>query len=739
MTQLVIDLEAEKSEILKRYRALLRACKETLQKGDKKMIRRAFDLALESHQDMRRKSGEPYIYHPIAVAQIAAEEIGLGTTSIVCALLHDVVEDTDITLEDVEREFGKKAAKIIDGLTKISGVFDYNSSLQAENFRKMLLTLADDVRVILIKLADRLHNMRTMEFMPREKQLKIASETVYLYAPLAHRLGLYAMKSELEDLSMKYTETATYKYIAQRLNEKKTEREKFIKEFIDPIQKILDEQGLAAKVYGRPKSINSIWNKMRKKNIPFEEVYDLFAIRIILESQIEQEKADCWKAYSIVTDFYRPNPDRLRDWISSPKFNGYESLHTTVMGPKGQWVEVQIRTERMNEIAEKGFAAHWKYKEAPHAESSGLDQWLQKVRELLNNPESNALDFLDDFKMNLFSDEIFIFTPKGALMQLPANATALDFAFEIHSDLGAKCIGAKVNHKLVPLSYQLQNGDQVEIITSNKQNPKEDWLNFVITAKAKSKIKSSLKEEKRKISDEGREILDRKLKSLKIPSTIENINKITHFFKLHASQDFLYQIAKGGIDIGDLKEYVNFEKNAGYKPFERTDPAEFVKKIKSEEDTLLIGEDLQKIDYKLSTCCNPIPGDDVFGFVTVGEGIKIHRTSCPNATKLMSNFGYRIVKARWNSQKQLAFLTGLNITGIDDVGLINKITTIISNDFKVNMRSITVDSHEGIFDGSIMVYVNDTHHLNNLIAKLKQVNGVTDVRRFDSDLTVEKA
>lgn len=740
MTQLVIDLEAEKSEILKRYRALLRACKETLQKGDKKMIRRAFELALESHQDMRRKSGEPYIYHPIAVAQIAAEEIGLGTTSIVCALLHDVVEDTDITLEDVEREFGKKVAKIIDGLTKISGVFDYNSSLQAENFRKMLLTLADDVRVILIKLADRLHNMRTMEFMPREKQLKIASETVYLYAPLAHRLGLYAMKSELEDLSMKYTETATYKYIAQRLNEKKTEREKFIKEFIDPIQKILDEQGLAAKVYGRPKSINSIWNKMRKKNIPFEEVYDLFAIRIILDSQIEQEKADCWKAYSIVTDFYRPNPDRLRDWISSPKFNGYESLHTTVMGPKGQWVEVQIRTERMNEIAEKGFAAHWKYKEAPNAESSGLDQWLQKVRDLLNNPESNALDFLDDFKMNLFSDEIFIFTPKGALMQLPANATALDFAFEIHSDLGAKCIGAKVNHKLVPLSYQLQNGDQVEIITSNKQTPKEDWLNFVITAKAKSKIKSSLKDEKRRIADEGREILDRKLKSLKIPSTIENINKITHFFKLHASQDFLYQIAKGGIDIGDLKDYVNYEKNAEYKPFERTDPAEFVKKIKSEEvDTLLIGEDLQKIDYKLSACCNPIPGDDVFGFVTVGEGIKIHRTSCPNATKLMSNFGYRIVKARWNSQKQLAFLTGLNITGIDDVGLINKITTIISNDFKVNMRSITVDSHEGIFDGSIMVYVNDTHHLNELIAKLKQVNGVTDVRRFDSDITVEKA
>lgn len=740
MSQLVIDLEAEKKEILKRYRALLRACKATLQKGDKKMIRRAFDLALESHKDMRRKSGEPYIYHPIAVAQIAAEEIGLGTTSIVCTLLHDVVEDTDMTLEDVEMEFGKKVAKIIDGLTKISGVFDYNSSLQAENFRKMLLTLADDVRVILIKLADRLHNMRTMDFMPREKQLKISSETVYLYAPLAHRLGLYAMKSELEDLSMKYTESATYKYIAQKLNEKKTERERFIKEFIDPIQNILNEQGLTAQVYGRPKSIHSIWNKMRNKNIPFEEVYDLFAIRIILDSQPEQEKADCWKAYSIVTDFYRPNPDRLRDWISSPKFNGYESLHTTVMGPKGQWVEVQIRTERMNEIAEKGFAAHWKYKEGPNADSSGLDQWLQKVRELLKNPESNALDFLDDFKMNLFSDEIFIFTPKGALMQLPVNATALDFAFEIHSDLGAKCIGAKVNHKLVPLSYQLQNGDQVEIITSNKQVPKEDWLNFVITAKAKSKIKSSLKEEKRKIADEGREVLDRKLKSLKIPSTIENINKLTHFFKLHASQDFLYQVAKGIIDISDLKEYLHAEKNGEYKPFERSDPAEFIKKVKSEEiDTLLIGEDLQKIDYKLAPCCNPIPGDDVFGFVTVGEGIKIHRTSCPNSTKLMSNFGYRIVKARWNSQKQLAFLTGLRITGIDDMGLINKITTIISNDFKVNMRSITVDSHDGIFEGSIMVYVNDTQHLNELIHTLKQVDSVTDVSRFDSDANVEKA
>ncbi|HEY0897418.1 MAG TPA: bifunctional (p)ppGpp synthetase/guanosine-3',5'-bis(diphosphate) 3'-pyrophosphohydrolase [Sphingobacteriaceae bacterium] len=735
MKELVIDLEAEKKEILKRYRALLKACKSTLQKGDKRMIRRAFDMALESHKDMRRKSGEPYIYHPIAVAQIAAEEIGLGTTSIVCALLHDVVEDTDITLEDIEREFGKKVAKIIDGLTKISGVFDYNSSLQAENFRKMLLTLADDVRVILIKLADRLHNMRTMDFMPRDKQLKISSETVYLYAPLAHRLGLYAMKSELEDLSMKYMEPETYKFIAAKLNEKKAERELYIRKFVEPIKEILAEQGLDADIYGRPKSIHSIWNKMRKKGIPFEEVYDLFAIRIILDSNPEQEKSECWKAYSIVTDLYRPNPDRLRDWISSPRANGYESLHTTVMGPKGQWVEVQIRTTRMNEIAEKGFAAHWKYKES--SSDSGLDQWIQKVRELLSNPEGSALDFLDEFKMNLFSDEIFIFTPKGALMQLPVGATALDFAFEIHSDIGASCIGAKVNHKLVPLSYKLLNGDQVEIITSSKQTPKEDWLTFVVTAKAKSRIKASLKEEKRRVAEDGKEILERKLKSLKITYNSDNINKLTNYLKLASSQDLFYNIAKGAIDLQVLKEFVSSEKSADGRTGERHDQGQIeglLKKVKTKDsDTLLIGEDMQKIDYKLSNCCNPIPGDDVFGFITVNEGIKIHRTNCPNATKLMSNYGYRIVKAKWTSQKELAFLTGLQITGFDDMGLINNLTTVISSDFKVNMRSITVDSNDGIFEGTIMVYVNDTEHLDNLINRLKQVKGVIQVSRFDSE------
>ena len=735
MKELVIDIEAEKKEILKRYRALLRACKPTMQKGDKRMIRIAFDMALQSHQNMRRKSGEPYIYHPIAVAQIAAEEIGLGTTSIVCALLHDVVEDTDIALDDIEREFGKKVAKIIDGLTKISGVFDYNSSLQAENFRKMLLTLADDVRVILIKLADRLHNMRTMDFMPRDKQLKISSETVYLYAPLAHRLGLYTLKSELEDLAMKYMEPVTYKFIAQQLNEKKAERENFIRDFITPINEILNEQGLDADLYGRPKSIHSIWTKMRKKNIPFDEVYDLFAIRIILNSKPESEKSDCWKAYSIVTDLYHPNPDRLRDWISSPRANGYESLHTTVMGPRGQWVEVQIRTNRMNEIAEKGFAAHWKYKEEPNTDS-GLDQWIQKVRELLSNPEANALDFLDDFKMNLFSDEMFIFTPKGALIQLPVEATALDFAFEIHTDIGARCIGAKVNHKLVPLSHKLQNGDQVEIITSGKQSPKEDWLGFVVTAKAKSKIKSSLKEEKRKIAEQGKEILERKLKSLKVTYNTDNLYKLSYYFKLPTTLDLFYTVAQGKIDIKHLKEFVASEKVIENKP-EKIDKGyneQLIKKVKGDDnDTLLIGEDLQKLDYKLSNCCNPIPGDDVFGFVTVGDGIKIHRTNCPNAAKLMSNYGYRIVKAKWNSQKELAFLTGLHITGIDDVGLINKITKVISSDFKVNMRSITVDTDDGIFEGSIMVYVNNTKHLDNLINKLKEVVGVTSVSRFDSN------
>lgn len=733
MGEYVIDIEAENKEIRKRYRALLRACKPTLQRGDKQEIRKAFDLALECHKDMRRKSGEPYIYHPIAVAQIAAEEIGLGTTSIVCALLHDVVEDTQITLQEIETQFGKKVARIIDGLTKISGIFDPNSSMQAENFRKMLLTLADDVRVILIKLADRLHNMRTMEFMARHKQLKIASETSYLYAPLAHRLGLYAIKSELEDLSMKFTDPDTYKFIAKKLNEKKAEREKFVTDFISPVSAILEEQGIKADVFGRPKSIHSIWNKMRKKSIPFEEVYDLFAIRVIIDTTADREKTECWKVYSIITDLYRPNPDRLRDWVSSPKGNGYESLHTTVMGPRGQWVEVQIRTRRMNEIAEKGFAAHWKYKESNS--DSGLDQWIQKVRNMLSSSEQNALDFVDDFKMNLFSDEIFIFTPKGTLVQLPNGATALDFAFEIHSDIGATCIGAKVNHKLVPLSHPLQNGDQVEIITSSKQAPKEDWLNFVITAKAKSKIRSSLKEEKRRVAEDGKEILERKLKSLKITYNTDNINKIANHFKFPSSQDLFYNVAKGNIDTKSLREYAVIEKQPDHLHNQfATHISGLVEKInKKELDTILIGDDLQEVDYTLAPCCNPIPGDDIFGFLTVNDGIKIHRTSCPNASKLMANYGYRILKAKWTSQQaDAAFLTGLRIIGIDDVGLVNKITNVISQDYHINIRSLAINSNEGIFEGDIMVFVNNTGQLDNLMKNLKEISGITSVTRYDA-------
>ncbi|MEJ5054642.1 RelA/SpoT family protein [Sphingobacterium sp. MYb382] len=733
MGEYVIDIEAENKEIRKRYRALLRACKPTLQRGDKQEIRKAFDLALECHKDMRRKSGEPYIYHPIAVAQIAAEEIGLGTTSIVCALLHDVVEDTQITLQEIETQFGKKVARIIDGLTKISGIFDPNSSMQAENFRKMLLTLADDVRVILIKLADRLHNMRTMEFMARHKQLKIASETSYLYAPLAHRLGLYAIKSELEDLSMKFTDPDTYKFIAKKLNEKKAEREKFVIDFISPVRNILEEQGIKADVFGRPKSIHSIWNKMRKKSIPFEEVYDLFAIRVIIDTTPDREKTECWKVYSIITDLYRPNPDRLRDWVSSPKGNGYESLHTTVMGPRGQWVEVQIRTRRMNEIAEKGFAAHWKYKESNS--DSGLDQWIQKVRNMLSSSEQNAMDFVDDFKMNLFSDEIFIFTPKGTLVQLPNGATALDFAFEIHSDIGATCIGAKVNHKLVPLSHPLQNGDQVEIITSSKQAPKEDWLNFVITAKAKSKIRSSLKEEKRRVAEDGKEILERKLKSLKITYNTDNINKIANHFKFPSSQDLFYNVAKGNVDTKSLREYAALEKQPEHLHNQfTTHITGLVEKInKKELDTILIGDDLQEIDYTLAPCCNPIPGDDIFGFLTVNDGIKIHRTSCPNASKLMANYGYRILKAKWTSQQaDAAFLTGLRIIGIDDVGLVNKITNVISQDFHINIRSLAITSNEGIFEGDIMVFVNNTGQLENLMKNLKEISGITSVTRYDA-------
>lgn len=728
--------EQERVEILRRYRALLRAVKPFMKKGDKRLLRTAFDMALDAHKDMRRKSGEPYIYHPLEVARITVEEIGLGTTSVICALLHDVVEDTEITLEEIEKEFGNVVARIIDGLTKISGLYNKstNTSDQAENFRKMLLTLADDVRVILIKLADRLHNMRTLDSMPKEKQLKIASETSFLFAPLAHRLGLYAVKSELEDLALKYTEPEVYKDIARKLQETKAKRDRFIRDFIVPIRREMETTGMSFEIKGRPKSIFSIWNKMRKQGVEFEEVYDLFAIRIIIDSEPEREKADSWRAYSVVTDLYQPNPKRLRDWISTPKANGYESLHTTVMGAGGRWVEVQIRTRRMDEIAEKGLAAHWKYKET--GSDNAFDDWLRRIREVLENPEPNALEFIDNFKLQLYAKDVFAFTPKGDLIKLPGGATALDFAFEIHTDIGMKCIGAKVNHKIVPLSYELQNGDQVEILTSSIQKPKADWLNFVTTAKAKSKIKQAIKDYRREMAEQGKDIFERKMKQWKTPITEELMAKVVKQFNVQSATDLHYLIATERLDLAQLKAFILNPNKGENRTAPRIDEKNFGSLVRSNssaaDDLLIIDDKISKIDYTLANCCNPIPGDEIFGFVTINEGIKIHRVNCPNAVHLLSKYSYRVVKAKWTAASAVSFLAGIRITGLDDIGIISGISQVISNDLKVNMRSISVVSNDGMFEGNIMVFVNDTKHLETLMRKLLQVKGVLKVSRFDS-------
>ena len=735
------DTEVEKKEIIKRYRALLRHAKPNLKEEDTKLIRKAFNISLEAHKEMRRKSGEPYIFHPLAVADIAITEIGLGPTSIVAALLHDVVEDTEWELEDIEREFGPKVARIIDGLTKISGVFEYGTSEQAENFRKMLLTLSDDVRVILIKIADRLHNMRTLDSMPVNKQLKIASETIYLYAPLAHRLGLYAIKSELEDLYLKYTQPGTYREIASAISTTRAARAKFIKRFVDPIQRKLRKERFKFVIKGRPKSIHSIWKKMCKKEIPFHEVYDLFAIRIILDVSMEEEKAACWKVYSIITDFYSPNPERLRDWISTPKTNGYESLHTTVMSDTGQWVEVQIRSRRMDEIAEKGYAAHWKYKDNPVTthRQSGLEEWLNRVRDLLAQNQKNsasAIEFLDDFRSNLFNDEVFVFTPKGDLRILPYGATALDFAFDIHTEIGGKCIGAKVNQKLVPINYILTNGDQVEIITSSKQKPNEDWLRFVVSSKAKAKIKDLLKEDKKAAAVEGKAIIQRKLKQLKMNFSSEVVEQLRAFFDMKTPLDLYYQVGKGAIPATAIKKFKDARTHLENRHQERISDAKSFEKMVSkvrdkEQNLLLIGEDMDVLDYKLAKCCNPIPGDDVFGFITVNEGIKVHRNDCPNAAELLSNYGYRVIQAKWTSNSDSDFLTGLKIIGTDRMGLIKDVTKIISAELKVNMRSLAMETNDGIFEGNIMLYVSDKSHLDVLIRKLNQVSGVEKVTRHD--------
>ncbi|OWP64227.1 RelA/SpoT family protein [Hymenobacter amundsenii] len=732
----VIDPEVERQEILRQYRRLLRTAKPSLKPGDAKLIKKAFNTSLEAHKEMRRKSGEPYIMHPLAVAQIVVEEIGLGTTSIVAALLHDVVEDTPWEVADVEREFGPKVARIVDGLTKISGVFDYGTSEQAENFRKMLLTLSDDVRVILIKLADRLHNMRTLESMPRHKQLKISSETIYLYAPLAHRLGLYAIKTELEDLHLKYTDTEVYQELAVQVRQTRTARNRFIKEFVQPIDEELKAQGFAYEVKGRPKSIYSILKKMRKQNITFDEVYDLFAVRVILDVPPEQEKAACWQVYSIVTDFYQPNPDRLRDWVSTPKANGYESLHTTVMSRTGQWVEVQIRSRRMDDIAEKGYAAHWKYKETgtPQPEST-LEAWINKVREMLETNNSSALEFMDEFRQNLFVKEVYAFTPKGKLIILPDKATALDFAFEIHSQIGMQCLGAKVNQKLQPLSYQLRNGDQVEILTSQKQKPTEEWLQYVTTSKARTRIKDWLRDDRKAKSEDGRFLVEKRLELLGVELNQENLNRLLAHFNISTLSEFFYRIALGQLDGREIVQSVFDATAESPRLPSRLEPRAFdheVQKVRGvNANMLVIGERTDKFDYTIAPCCNPIPGDDVFGFET-DKGIDIHRTSCPKAVQMMSNFGNRIVRAKWTEQLELAFLAGIRIKGSDRVGLVNDVTRIISTSLKVNMRSITMDSNDGIFDGQIMVFVNDTAHLDRLIQRLSRVAGVLAVDRFDS-------
>lgn len=738
-----IDLEEEKLEILRRYRSLLRVCHRSKTRADRARIRKAFELSAEAHKDMRRKSGEPYIYHPIAVAKIAAEEIGLDTTSIVCALLHDTVEDTEITLDDIQNLFGKKERTIIDGLTKISGVSNYESaSDQAENFRKMLLTLSDDVRVILIKLADRLHNMRTLDHMAREKQLKIASETLFMYAPLAHRLGLYNIKTELEDLALKFKDPEIYEEIIGKLQKTQAVRTRFINAFTLPIRRSLDKAGLHYEIKSRTKSIYSIWNKIVKKGVPFEEIYDVFAIRIILDTQTDTEKSDCWRVYSIVTDFYQPSPERLRDWISIPKSSGYESLHTTVMSPTGKWVEVQIRSVRMDEMAEKGFAAHWKYKDSPESPESKLDKWLNQVRDVLENPEDNAIDFIDNFKLSLFSEEIYVFTPDGDLKTLPVGATALDFAFHIHSQIGSQCIGAKVNYKLVPLSHKLRSGDQVEILTSKKQHPKEDWLNIVVTASARHKIRDALREEKKLIADEGKEMVKRKFNGLKVDFLSKNIDELVRHYQSINATNLYVRIAKGNVDLTRLKGFVvengriRFEKEEvlGKQTQEGTPESERkVITTQGKGEALYIGDEQQQVEYRLATCCNPIPGDEVFGFITVSEGIKIHRSSCPNAQELLSKYAYRVMKARWRNAETVQFEVGLKFSGTDDVGIVQNITNIISTDMNVNMRAISFEANHGIFQGKVVVLVHDTKHLSALMDKLKAVDGVLTVDRIESE------
>ncbi|OUR92277.1 RelA/SpoT family protein [Flavobacteriales bacterium 34_180_T64] len=729
-------IEIENATITKAYKKLLKVSYQTLTKDDKKLIRQAFDIAVDAHKDQRRKSGEAYIFHPIAVATIVASEIGLDATCIAAALLHDVVEDNpNYTISDIERLFGETIARIVDGLTKISSLDDKETdiSMQAENFRKMLLTLNDDVRVIIIKIADRLHNMQTMDSMRSDKQEKIASETLYIYAPLAHRIGLYNIKSELEDLGLKYTEPEVYRDILNKIEDSKEEQGKYIKSFSKVIVDSLDNEGLNYEIKGRPKSIYSIKRKMTKQDVSFDEVYDKFAVRIIYKSDVANEKFIAWKIYSIVTDHFTPNPTRLRDWISSPKSTGYEALHITVMGPKGRWVEVQIRSERMNEIAEKGYAAHYKYKQG--STEDALDTWIDKLQEALESNETNAVDFVEQFKLNLYSKEIYVFSPKGDLKSLPKGASPLDFAFSIHTQVGMKTRGAKVNGKLVPLSHELQSGDQVEILTSENAKPNPNWLDYATTARARSKIKSSLKDEKKGIAEEGKEILRRKLKQLKITLDEKSVNDMVTYFKLKTSLDLFYRVGIGTIDNKMLKDFaasrsnmfMSYIKNKIRKPTVALDIDK--DEITAKYDLLVFGKEEEKLEYKLSSCCNPIPGDQVFGFLTINEGIKVHKKNCPNALSLQSNYAYRILQAKWIDSSQQEFSTLITLSGIDNLGLVNNITEVISSNMHVNMKSISFQSDDGVFSGKINVVVKNISMLKKLMNNLKKINGIDKVTR----------
>ncbi len=731
-------IEEENKEIAKRYKNLLKETYQTLSRSDKLMIRKAFNLSVEAHSSQRRKTGEPYIFHPISVAKIVANEIGLGATSIAAALLHDVVEDTKYTVDDIERLFGETVARIVSGLTKISSLKkDKDHSIQAENFRKMLLTLHDDVRVILIKVADRLHNMQTMDAMPAHKQVKIASETLYIYAPLAHRLGLYNIKTELEDLGLKYTEPEVYNDILSKISDSKEDQENYIKSFENTLNNGLSKESFKYQIRGRFKSIFSIRRKMRKQNVSFDEVYDKFAIRIIYEPTSEDEKFDAWKIYSIVTDYFKPNPSRLRDWISQPKSTGYEALHITVVGPEAKWVEVQIRSNRMDEIAEKGYAAHFKYKQGEENDN-GLDGWLNRLKETLENQSINAVDFVEDFKLNLYAKEIYVFTPKGDLKSLPKGASALDFAFSIHTDIGLKCRGVKVNGKLVPLSYELASGDQIEVYTTANNKPNARWLDFVITARARTKIKTALKDQEKKIAEEGKAILSRKLRHLKINFNEKSLNELVVFFKLKTSFDLFFRIGNGAIDNTQLKNFVsqrnNMIMNFFKKRLTRAPSKELINKeeVSAKYDDLVFGLEEEKLEYTSSKCCKPIPGDRVFGFITINDGIKIHKKDCPNSISLQSNYAYRVIKAKWIDSSNQEFKAILKVSGEDNKGIVNNLTMIISSNMDVFIHSINIAGNEGIFDGKLSISVKNRTQLNKLIESIKKVDGVKKVERVNT-------